>query len=209
MLLRDPAHGSKGHLSLLLLLVLLLPPRPPPGRPEGGGSGLSLCSGCRKVSLGPLPGGCVHQNSVSRTADPAKQTCRSGAEPRREQAEGLRARGWAWVPEVVVPGPARPTQAQGGVGSQMLAPSWFSLALPRQSGVALALPREQVAFAAWHLFLRAAAREVQTRGSPCVSSEPLHEAWLLPGGARPGLSWWRRSQRGLSLIPESRLSPSR
>lgn len=167
--------------------------------------------------LGPVPGfrlqeghhdsvSCVHHDSVSITAEPAKPTCRPSAEPWREPGEGLHARGWARIPRRGSPGTGPP--GPGWSCSQTLAPSWFSLAFPQQSGVALALPQEQVAFAAWHLFLRAAARKVQTWGSPCMSSEPLHEACSLPGGARLGLSWRRRSQRGLFSSPEPPSHPA-
>lgn len=110
---------------------------------------------------------CVHLNPVSRTAEPAEQTYRASVGP-REQGEGVLARGWAGNPEGR---PSRPP-GPGWSHSQTLAPSWFSLAFPPPSGVALALPQEQVAFAAWHLFLRAAARKVQTRDRPVRPPSP-------------------------------------
>lgn len=97
--------------------------------------------------------------------------------------------------------PGLPSQARSRL--LMLLPSWFSSAFPQQPRAwPLPSPRSRWPLQPGTCSWRAAARKVQTWGSPCVSSESLHESWLLPGGARLGLSRWRRSQRGLSLVPE-------
>lgn len=129
----------------------------------------------RRVGARACP--CVHQSPGSRAAEPAKPTCRPGGSGRRRACPGLgrdpRGGGPAGLP-----GP-------GWSRSQTLAPSWFSLAFPPQPGVALALPREQVAFAAWHLFLRAAASEVQTGDRPVCPPSPR----MRPAGSPEGLAW--------------------
>lgn len=133
----------------------------------------------------------VHQNPASRTAEPAKQTCRPSA-GRREQGEGVLAQGWAGIPEGA---------AQGGVAPRR----WRHLGFPwlflRSWEWPLPSPRSR-----WPLQPGTCSRgRLPGRCKPGiarVSSESSHEACWLPGGARLGLSWWRRSERGLSLVPE-------
>lgn len=140
-----------------------------------------------KTTLEPPPIGNIHRNSEHITAEPAKQHVGPAQSPGGSREEASHAQGWAWTPELAAPGLA--CLAQRGAGSQMLVPSWFSLAFPQRPGVwPLPSPRSRWPLQPGTCPWRMTARKVQTQGLPCVSSESLHEAHLLPGGARRGLS---------------------
>lgn len=174
MLGRCLAHGDRSGYCCYFS-SLLPPPHLTSGRQAGG------AQACPRV----------HQNPASRTAEPAKQTCRPSA-GRREQGEGVLAQGWAGIPEGAAQGGVAPSAGailvflgfSSAVGSGPCPP-------PGAGGLCSLAPVPE-----------GGCQEGANRGSPRVSSESSHEACSLPGGARRGLSWWRRSQRGLSLVPE-------
>lgn len=199
------AGGNKGQLLLILCCYhSFLPICHQEGR-KAEGSGLSLCSGVRmpKARLEPGPRGCGHQNSAEVYL-PNQQNKQGGPtgspEGSRDKACCAQARlldpkvavlGLSWPREELIPG-----LPDAGAILVLLG---LSLAV---GSVALALPWEQVAFAAWHLFLEGGCQEGANPGIALCVLRVVARGVCGPRGAHLGLSWWRKPERGLFSIPE-------
>lgn len=129
----------------------------------------------------------------------SQQSKHAGRCQRRERGAGVRARGWAGIPE----GAARPARpAQGGVTPRR----WRHLGFPwllLRAGAALALPGSR-----WPLqpgtCSQGGCQEGAGLGPARASSASSREACWRPRGARRGLCWCRRS-RGAGPSPQGPL----
>lgn len=175
---------------MLPLLLLLLPPRVSLGRQEGMG-------------LRPGPVFRLQEARGQRLCPPefCKQKCRASEANMSAQHRALEGAGRRFAtpgpgldPQGGRPWPPLACLAKRGVVSPDAASTLVFLAFPQQPRVwPLPSPRSRWPLQPGTCSWRVAARKVQTWGSPCVSSESLQEAYLLPGGAHLGLSRWRRS----------------
>ena len=100
-----------------------------------------------------------------------------------------------------LPGPGRSRLPDAGA---ILLLSWPLLWV---GSVALALPQEQVAFAAWHLSLEGGCQQGANLGISLCVLWVLAQGLFAPGGVRPGPSWWRASERGSSSLPRAPPTP--
>lgn len=106
-----------------------------------------------KATREPPPTGGVHQNSEHIIVEPAKPTRQPSTQRWREEGGGLACPGLGLDPWGGSPWPGRPGRP-GTVRRQLPDAGAILVFLGFSSAtgsVALALPQEQVAFAAWHL----------------------------------------------------------
>lgn len=106
-----------------------------------------------KATREPPPTGGVHQNSEHIIVEPAKPTRQPSTQRWREEGGGLACPGLGLDPRGGSPWPGRPGRP-GTVRRQLPDAGAILVFLGFSSAtgsVALALPQEQVAFAAWHL----------------------------------------------------------
>lgn len=91
----------------------------------------------------------------------------------------------------------------------MLPPSWFPGFSSAAESVALALPQEQVAFAAWHLFLEGGCQEGANLGIALCVLRVLAGGLFTPWRSSPGPVPVEEVIEGLVSRPRAPSSPSR
>lgn len=114
---------------------------------------------------------------------------------------GLGPRRWqplAW--------PAEPSEASTPDAASILVFLGFSSAA---ESVALALPQEQVAFAAWHLFLEGGCQEGANLGIALCVLRVLARVLAAPWRSSPGPAQVEEVTEGLVSHPRAPSSPSR
>ena len=146
-----------------------------------------------------------HTRQTSRANTLAQYGALEGAGRRLAMARA----GLLDTPEVAGPGlgwPGLPGPGRSRLpdASAILLLSWPLLWV---GSVALALPQEQVAFAAWHLSLEGGCQQGANLGISLCVLWVLAQGLFAPGGVRPGPSWWRASERGSSSLPRAPPTP--